>query len=74
MNSLASIKLLLLRERCHNLFVAKFVLESGELVPIFLVQALDYVCHKLVKAHRKMLPLIYRLHSEKQNEGHHYKH
>ena len=71
---LASIKLLLLRERCHNLFVAKFVLESGELVPIFLVQALDYVCHKLVKAHRKMLPLIYRLHSEKQNEGHHYKH
>ena len=28
----ASIKLLLLRERCHNLFVAEFVLESGQIL------------------------------------------
>ena len=72
------IKLLLLREGCHNLFVAEFVLESGqilgELVPVFWVQTLIYVRHKFVKAHGKKLPLIYRLHSEKQNEGHHYKH
>ena len=42
--------------------------------PCFLVQALIYVRHKFVKAHRKMLPLIHKLHNEKQNEGHHYKH